>query len=209
MPRDPPLLGVQGFLKDVADEILEQRTEDNRALFYETKVDVDPVELQSTLRDTNVYPVIGRLMLADGDSLSVVPPNMLQPNLNLYVDDDNLRGVSVRAWGREDDKSRFVTVGDEGPRDNFVVFEGETDWTRSLYVKLHYSDGRQRAIQQLSISTSSEKAGILPWFGRDVITPAYADMGYNGHNEKVAESSSLRETALFILTVSDLFDRRV
>lgn len=209
MPRDPALLGVQEFLKDVADEILEQRGEGSPALYYETRVDADPVEVQTRLRATDIFPTLGQIMLADGDSLSAVPPNGRQGDLDLYVADDNLKGVSVRAWGREDEKARFVTIGDQGPRENFVVFKDETDWARSLFVKLHYDNGQQRAIQELTIETRSEYAGVLPWFGRDVVAPAYAEQAYNGHNQKVIQSSSVPEAAFFILTVSTLFDRQI
>ncbi len=207
MPVDPDLLPVQESLKEQADEILAFKGK--HALFFEAKVDVDPVELQARLRDSVTFPTLGRIMLANGDSLSAVPPNERQRDLDLFVVDESLKAVSVRGWGIEYPKSRFVTVGDEGERDNFVVFDGETDWDRRLTIKLHYDNGLQRAMQTLSLETSSENAGQLPGFYRDVIAPAYAVQGYNGHNEDWRQAETAYEASQFVYTVGRLFAQRI
>lgn len=211
MPVDPALLPVQLALMQQADKILA--FSGTNLSFFGVMVDVDPVELQARLRDTVIFPTLGQIMLVDGDSLSAVPPNDLQQDLDLYVADENLRAVSVRAWGTECPKSRFVSVAGERPRDNYVVFEGETDRERKLTVGLHYGDRPQSARQTLSLTTGTENAGQLPVFFRDVFAPAYADvgnMGYSGHNEKwqSAGSGSEDEALQFVHMVGRLFAER-
>lgn len=207
MPIDPDLLPVQESLKEQADSMLALKGA--HGLYYETRVKVDAVTLQTRLRDTVTFPALGQIMLADGDSLSFVPPNEHLRDLGLYVSDDILKGVSVRAWGREDEKSRFVKVGEADLRDNFVVFEDETDWSRMLTIKLHYDNGLQRAMQTLRLDTSSAEAGRLPVFSRDVIAQAYAEMGYSGHNEEWRQAETVYEASQFVLIVGSLFAERM
>jgi hypothetical protein len=151
---------------------------------------------------------LGDLMLKDGDSLSAPPSNDYHPDLNLYVGQARLVGVGVRAWGWEHDKYRIDPNGPDKPPYDIIDYPGEKDWAHKLGIRLWYSNGRHKACQKLIAHTSSNDSE-LPQVWRDVLSPAYAEMGYDGHNQVDREATSDEEVLEFVNLARELFDQRV
>lgn len=203
-PHDPEFLACQVEMKKLCDEILALKPERIQLTYWDVAAQVDPVAVQQQLRES----AFGDLMLHDGDTLSSPSPSEHHPDLNLFVGQAQLQAVTVRAWGWEYDKHRIDPKGPDKPPYDVIEYPGEKDWTRQLDVSLHYTNGKQTASQTVTIQTGSMHAGELPSASRDVSASAYAEMGYEGHNQTWRACKDEDEATQFITLAKELFDSR-
>lgn len=205
-PQDPELMPSQSAVKNLCEEVLRLR-EPNLKITYEDVVSqADPASVLSRLRMSS----LGSLMLKDGDSLSADPTDEYWPELDLIVGEARLFEVGVRAWGWEYDKARFDPNGPDRPPFDVIEYPGEKDWMHQLDIRLWYSNGRtHEASQVITTQTSSMLAGSTPGFIRKVYAAAYAEMGYEGHNDATHPDATEEEVLGFVALARELFDTRV
>ncbi|HSH18458.1 MAG TPA: hypothetical protein VK978_03670 [Candidatus Saccharimonadales bacterium] len=84
-----------------------------------------------------------------------------------------------------------------------IAYPGELDWTHQLDVKLWYSNGKNTACQTVTAFTSSTSTGELPLMSRDVSAAAYAETGYEGHNQSELRATSDEEVLEFIAIAAE------
>lgn len=203
-PQDPELLACQVEMKKLCDEILALKPERIQLTYWDVAAQADPLEVQQRLRES----AFGDLMLQDGDTLSAPTTSEHHPDLNLFVGQAQLWGVTVRAWSWEYDKHRINPNGPDKPPYDIIKYPGEKDWTKQLDVSLHYTNGKQTASQTVTIQTGSMHAGQLPSASRDVSASAYAETGYEGHNQTWRACKDEEEVMQFISLAKELFDTR-
>lgn len=202
-PQDPELLPCQVQIKDLCNEILALKPEQNDLTFWDIRSKADGEEVQERLRVSS----LADLMLKDGDTLSLPESNEHYPDLGLYVGKVALVGVSVRAWGWDYDKHRIDPNGPEEPPYKIIYYPGEQDWTRQLDISLHYSNENQSARQTITTQTGSRNAGNLPSVSRDVYAMAYAETGYEGHNQLWRSAINASEVDNFLALARELVDQ--
>lgn len=204
-PQDPELLLCQVQIKTLCDEILAHMPEQYLLTFWDIHAKADGNDIQEKLRASS----IGDLLLKDGDTLSAPGNHEYYPDLRLYVGKAALIGVSVRAWGWEYDKHRINPNGPDKPPYDIIYYPGEQDWTRQLDISLHYSNGNQAASQTVTTQTGSSSAGHLPSVSRDVSAMAYAETGYEGHNQAWRNAQSTSEIEDFVALAKDVIENTV
>ena len=199
--KDPELLSCQAEIKWLCDEVLALKPERIRLTHWDIPVQVDPEEVQQRLRDSS----INDLVLKNGDTLSSPTKSKYHPELNLFVGKAQLESVTMRAWGWEYDKQRIDPNGPKKPPYSVIEYPGEKDWTRQLDISLHYTNGQQIASQTITIQTDSMHAGEVPSISRDVSAMAYAEMGYEGHNQVWRSCKDAEEASAFITLARELY----
>lgn len=204
-PVDPEYLQCQLDIMSLCDKILALKPDKYRIAFWDFRVDVDPNNIQNALQTGS----FSDLMLRDGDSLSSPQSHPHLPELNLFVDDDNLFGISMRAWKWEYKKFRIDPDGPQKPPHDVVEYPEEKDLQYKLDIRLHYIKGDKTAVQILSVQTGSLSAGKLPRVSRDVYSNEYAETGYEGHNQVGRSAQSEDEVDEFARIAKDLFAKRV
>jgi hypothetical protein len=183
----------QAAIKELADEMLALRPEGYDMNVIHFAVDQPAQDVEEKLKEYS----FSDLLLKDGDSLSADPPNSYHHDLGLYIGQAQPYAVEVRAWGWDyDADSNPIKVGDQKP----VV-----QWGRNLEIKIWYSNDDQAAGQEIGIGSWSYHAGDIPRFHRDVTAPAYAEMGYEGHNQKIRDAKDEEEVLKFVDLVRELF----
>jgi len=190
IPIDPDLTPAQEALKAFTDEVLALKTP-NLATWFDVIPSVDPEEVQVKLRAS----MLGELMLQDGDSLSAVPPDDYHRDLGLFVGQATLISVGLRIYDWDANKYRVNPITSKPGNIDVVEIQGEKDWSRKAEIRLWYSNWPQEACQVVSSHSSSETAGHIPTLSRDVLAPAYADMGFDCHNRLML--GDYTETAVF------------
>lgn len=200
---DPPLLPSQLAVKSACDEILKLKRVKSQLSFITIPSTLDPGDIQERLRASS----IGDLMLGDGDSLSVVGDGGYHRDLELYVGDSNLIAVEVRAWGWTFAKYRIDPEGPQQPPYDVLAYPGEKDWARKLDVRLWYSNAKHSAAQEIGVTARSFRSE-MPGFERNVVAPAYAETGYEGHNGAWRGARDEREVVDFLRIAQDLFAAR-
>lgn len=191
--RDPDLTPGQHEIKNITDEILRQKPAGYTMTYWDIATTVGPQEVLDKLSAT----AAGQLVLAEGESLSAPHPNEHWPDLQLYATRAALKWVSLRAWGWEYEKVRIDPEGPSSPPYDILTFPGETDWSRQLDISLGYANDEQSAHVTVSSHTSSLRAGQTPSLSRDVHTMAYAETGYEGHNQKFLEQVTEEDVLAF------------
>jgi hypothetical protein len=131
------------------------------------------------------------------------------PELNLFVGNSPLVGVDMRVWGWEYEKRRIDPTGPTEPPYKIVEYPGEKDWIRQIDIRLWYGDAQHSACQEVSVSTSSEREGAVPSISRDVVAPAYAETGYEGHNQRALRTTTDHQVLEFVALARDLLAQRV
>lgn len=202
---DAELTPAQQAVKTVADGILALKPEGNPLTTWSVATLIAPYEVRDRLALTKA----GSLMLQTGDSLSAPQPNDYWPDIHLYVSDETLTGVSLRAWGWQFEKYRIDPAGSQSPPYDVISFPGEYDWARRLDIALHYSDSRRTATQTLRTYTSSHNSGNTPSLSRDVYTMEYAETGYEGHNQAFLETVVEEDILAFTGLCRQLLEHRV
>lgn len=203
-PQDPELFPSQTAMKALCDDILALKPADVPWSFKDVFSAQDPLEVEKRIRASS----LGDLMLRDGDSLSVAPPNDYWPDLDLIVGRAKLVDVGLRAWGWDMDKCRRdPDSSDESPYP-FIDYPGEKDWIHQLDIKLWYSNDGQAACQTITAYTNSSEAA-LPDMSRYVYAPSYAESGYEGHIQMRRRARSEDEVLGFVALARELFDSRV
>ncbi|MEI6850878.1 MAG: hypothetical protein WCK26_02845 [Candidatus Saccharibacteria bacterium] len=182
-PNNPNLLRCQFEMKKLCDEILSQRPKDSPYTFFEIEPKINPNTVSNILKESD----INDLLLKDGDTLSITDTNDYFPDINLFVGDTPIKAVSLRAWGWKLEKN---------------------NWMRQLDIGLHYSDDIQTATQLISIHTSSNRSGELPFITRSIHAAEYAETGYEGHSAVGRQVSNENEAIQFIRLAEVLFDSR-
>lgn len=195
LPGDPELLGCQINIKSLCDDVLALKPEGSPLTFWEVSGDVEPETILEKLRNIRS---LGRILLYEGESLSAPSGGERYPDLGIFATNAILRAVSIRAWGWEDDKWRINPGGPDKPPYDVIRYPGEKDWIRQSDIVITYSDGKQSAIETISIYTGSRIAGTLPSFTRDVWAMEYAETGYEGHNKKSIKPEDEAEIEEFI-----------
>lgn len=204
-PQDPDLTASQKAIKSLCDDILALKPADSPLTFEGFATKVSPELVQECLRSSSV----GDLMLSDGDTLSAVSTSDHYPELGLFIGQAELVGVEVRAWGWEDRKCRIDPNGPKQAPYDLIYYPGEKDWMHELDIILIYSDGKNTAYQTIAASTSSDRAGTLPMMSRDVSAMAYAETGYEGHNQVSRPTKDDDEVLEFVTLARELFDARI
>jgi hypothetical protein len=193
--QQPEILPSQLAVKQLADEMLELRRPDVDMSIMRLNVDIPPAELESLLSSYS----FSDLLLKEGDSLSADPPDKYWTDLNLYIGQAKPFATEIRAWGADmDSEQKLVILGGDEP----VMI-----WGRQLEVKVWYTNGDQTAGQAIGVQTWSYH-GDTPRFHRSVSAPAYAEMGYEGHNNKVRDAENEQEVLDFTELVRRLFEKR-
>jgi hypothetical protein len=202
-PIDPELTTGQVALKALTDEVLALKPK-NPLTFWDVGTSLTPQEVERLLAESPMQ----ELMLEDGKTLSDPHGGPYHNNLDLYIGRAELGAVTLRAWGWEYDKYRVNPATPEPPYD-IIGYPEEKDWSRQLDINLHYSNRLQTATQTFTASTSSDRAGSPPWLSRDVTAQAYAEMGYEGHNQKFNYDAVDEEVLAFLGICRQIFDNRV
>jgi len=203
--QDPELTPSQLAVKELCDDILSLRSEPVDLTCEGFATRLDPEEVQQRLRDSS----LGDLMLKDGDSLSAMQTDDYQPELGLFVGQAKLLHAQVVAWGWDYDKRRVDPSGPDKPPYTIIGYPGEKDWIHQLDVSLWYSNEEHEASQTVTAYTTSASAGTLPSMLRDVVAPAYAEQGYEGHNQVSRPAHSDDEVLAFVALARELFDARI
>lgn len=203
-PIDPEYLQCQRDIVSLSEEIFALKPDEYQISFWNLRVDVDPTDTQNMLQTGS----FSDLMLMEGDSLSLPQSHPHFPELNLFVDETNLVGVSIRVWKWEYDKFRIDPNGPQEPPYEVIEWPGEKDLQYELDILLHYHKDENTASQIMSIQTGSLSAGKLPTMSRDVYSNEYAETGYEGHNQVGRPAESEDEVFEFIAMARDLFDKR-
>jgi hypothetical protein len=196
-PAKPELTPSQLALKELADEILALRPEGYKANLIQFPVNLPPEDVEQKLKKLS----ISDLLLKDGDSLSADPPNRYWGDLDLYVGKAQVIQSDVRTWGWDYDIGGNSIKPGEDSRE-------VGSWGRQIDIRLWYSSEEQEAAQKVSVQTWSY-TGELPEVVRDVTAPAYAEMGYEGHNQKIRDAKNDEEVLEFIELARELFEARV
>lgn len=186
-------------LKELADAILARKPPGSPLAFVHCSVEVDPVQLEKVIRQSS----FGSLLLCRGASLSA-PQSDYYPDLNLFASTQFLCAVELSAWGREYDKYRVDPKGPSVPPYRIKDYPGQKDWARQVDIRLWYSNGTEEACQVITLFGASGYRG-LPQLSRDVIAPAYAETGYEGHNQKCPARTSARQVSEFLGIATNLF----
>lgn len=201
-PQDPELLTCQADMKNLCEEILVLKPEHIQITYWDVLVETDANALQQRMRDSR----FGDLLLKDGDTLSYPTPNNYYPDLNLYVGQAAIKAVFLRAWKWEFDKYRINPEGPTKPPYDIIRYPGEKDWQHQLDICLHYSNDGSSATQKITMQTDSMSAGHLPSISRDVSAMAYAEQGYEGHNQEYRQCKDAEEASEFIAIARELFE---
>ncbi len=193
----------QRAVKQFTDRALALKARNNPLTFVDFAVRADAADVERRLRATEV----GDLMLPDGASLSAANGGDYYPDLNLHIGTARVRGVGIRVWGWEYDKYRIDPNGPQQPPYAILTYPGEKDWARQVDIRIWYDNGKDYACQELTLSTSSTAYGP-PSVSRDVSVPAYAETGYEGHNQ-VSRRTTNRAVLQVMAIVEELFAQRV
>lgn len=183
--RDPELTPAQQEIKSITDEVLAMKPERFSLTYWDVATSVPPQEIHDRLQAT----AASALLLDEGESLSARQPNDYWPDLKLNASAETLKWVSMRAWGWEYEKVRINPEGPNVPPYDVLTFPGQTDWSRQLDICLGYANEQQTAHLTVSSSTSSMRAGQTPMLSRDVHAMAYAETGYEGHNQNLIQAT--------------------
>lgn len=201
--EDPPLLPSQIRLKELSDDMLLygfKRGTVNLADFKFPNTDVQGILRR--IRSTS----LGDILLLEGDSLSFGDSTGYMADLNLFANDADLLEVSIRVRGTESDKYRIDPNGSQTSPFDVLEFPGEKDWLRSMEIRFTYGDKEHYASQKLTSYTESASTGNFPSYSRDIYAGAYAEMGYDGHNQNYRYFTSEEEANLFYDLVGELFE---
>lgn len=191
--RDPELTPGQQEVKSICDEILSQKPTGYMMTYWDISTNVDPHRVLDKVKAT----AAGQLLFLEGEPLSAPQPNEHWPDLQLYATRAALKWVSLRAWGWEYEKVRTDPDGPSSPPYDILTFPGETDWSRQLDISLGYANDVQTAHVTVTSHTSSLRAGQTPSLSRDVHAMAYAETGYEGHNQKFLEQVTDEDVLAF------------
>ena len=198
LPQDTELNATQIATKELADEILALKPE-RLLTSVITSVSTEPNEVLERLQRTSA----SELLLGEGESLSAVSPSDYQPDLGLFVGEAKLTHVEIAAAGWDYDKVRKHPDTEE-----FIEFPGEQDWLRQVSVRLWYAQDGRRAFQKLTLQAQSGVGEAYPKLFRDVYTPAYAEMGYDGHNQVHQTMMAEEDVTAYLDLVRGLLEDR-
>jgi hypothetical protein len=201
-PQDPELLPCQLEIKRLCEEILALKPKKFQMTYWDIQVSIDPNTLQDRLRSGS----LADLMLEDGDTLSSPAPSEYHHDLNLYIGQAQMTGVTLRAWLWEYDKHRIDPNGPDKSPFDVISYPGEKDWTHQLDIMLHYKNETYTATQTITMQTGSMHAGKLPSISRDVSAAVYAEQGYEGHNQVYRDTKNAEEASAFITLARELFE---
>jgi hypothetical protein len=197
---DPELLESQIALRDICNEIYDTKPDEYVTPYWYVDSGADPFETETRLRNSSVSD----LMLQEGDSLSMPNGGDRYPDLDLFVGNAVLTKVTVMVRVDQYQKMRIIDDG-TGPPYDVYKFDGENDWRRKLCMVLHYSNKQDRtATQTIAASTGSNEPGQLPDLSRDIRSSSYAEMGYDGHNQKGREAHNDEEVLGFVALAREL-----
>ena len=105
-------------------------------------------------------------------------------------------GISLRAWGWEDEKVRYKR-GEGNTLEGYIVYEGEKDHTRELDISFHYRQGKEHIVETVSLYGSTMNQSN-PRLYSQIWMSAYAETGYEGHGGHSAGSTSDETIEKFI-----------
>jgi len=184
---EPNLTVQQMHLRNLCREVLALKPE-NKLNLVDVPVSTDPVELQEKLRKSS----FGKLLLADGQSLSADPPNAYHFDLGLYVGDAKPQCAGIRVWDWKY----------ENP-----IEDTKEEWAHALDIIIVYEKDKQKAWQKIT-ATSTSKSPHIPRLSRDVFADAYREMGYEGHNQEILRLVSPENVDEFLQIATELFAER-
>ena len=202
VPDEPELLASQVKLKAMADEILSYRPIGSVWQFHEVFVSYEGIEARDALKGE----AVGEILLGEEDSLlwPIHGSRGLDAD-SFTVGQSQLKGMSLRAWGTQDEKVRFFK-NSNGEQD-YKVYPGEIDWQRSLFIHFQYENADGGIADEIiSIATSSYEAGKLPSISRGVNAFIFADQGYDGHNQVYLENNTEEISQRLLLFIGDYFE---
>ena len=175
-------------LKDLADRMLAFKRVDDLTFIHFSPEGVDPREVMARLRASS----LADLVLTEGASLSMPNGGHYYPDLGVTARDTDLARVSILAMGWNWER--------------YAQYPESPTWGRHIEISLWYGrrDRRDPLVKQVFTSQAYEGRG-LPSLSRDVWADAYAETGYEGHNQKYRDARSAKEAAFFIDLVEELF----
>lgn len=203
LPERAETLPVQDRIKDLSDQMLAHKPEGSSQTFMVFKIDADAEEVQQRLRQIPA----GQILLEDGEELGIENSDDYYQPLNLKVGQADLFAVGMRAYGWEHPRLRY---NDDDTLDQDLL-NHKTDWQRQIDIELAYKDDETGsvAVQSLTIDTSQKEHAELPRVSRSVEAPAYAEMGYEGHNYQNYPVKNEAEVNELLDIMSELFAKRV
>lgn len=191
-PSKPELLESQKDMKALCDEILELQN-DSFTDGYDLRLELDPAEVHEKLSETRA----GDLFLAGADVLNAPVQSEVDPGISLYAEEGNLKSVHIGAWGQEYHESPSRVRNSENEH-----------WVRELEVSFFYNYDDEVVVQSLTMNTSSDEAGSLPYMVRDVKLLTDVAAGPENHNQAGRPCEDEAEAAGFVALARELFENR-
>lgn len=171
-------------MKLLADRMLSFKASGAHTFVHFTPRGIAPLAVLTRLRSSS----LSDLILPAGTSLSIEDGGDYFPDLNLTADDELLCEIGLTALGWE-----FSTDADpKAPA-----------WGREIDLSLWYGRNQQpQAKQVFSLQAYDGRARLS--IARDVWAFAYAETGYEGHNQQYRAISNA-EASFFVQLLSELF----
>lgn len=136
------------------------------------------------------------VLAGDDEQLALASDGSYYPVLDATKANATFTGVSLRAWGWDDEKIRYKRDDDDKVA-GYVIYEGEKDRTRQLDISCHYQQGDEHIVEIVSLYGSTSYRSN-PRLYSQIWMSAYAETGYEGHGGKSVNEPTDELVAEFI-----------
>jgi hypothetical protein len=167
-------------MKNLCELLEEHRPKNHKLTAFDVPLTQDPEELRQNVSRTK----LGKLLLQEGESMSIENGGEYFPDLKL-----NIGKTAVKAAYLSVFKSTFP---DFKETDSGEIVENGELTMHELGLRFVHSNGENRAIEEVALANkenSVDKNPSKPYVYRDIFAPAYAETGYEGHNQKTYNPS--------------------
>jgi hypothetical protein len=181
---DHELTSTQKKFIESVDEFLELKPEGSPLSF----VNIACVKDFNVARDIVLSSQISQALAADDDQLAMESDGSYYPVLDVKKSNATFAGMSIRAWGWNDEKVRY-TRDDDDKASGYIIYDGEKDQTRQLDISFHYQQGSGYIVETVSLYGSTMHQSN-PRLYSQIWMSAYAETGYEGHGGKSVNDPS-------------------
>lgn len=179
---------VNSEFKTLADRMLTHKKNTPVTFVHFNPAGVDVPALMTRLRNAP----FADLLLPEGASLSMPHGGDYYPDLGVTASDALVERVSLTALGWNWER--------------YAQYPESPVWGRQIELSLWYGRGGRTdsLVKQVLASSAYDRRG-RPDISRDVWADAYAETGYEGHNQAYRNTHSAAEAKCFLDIIAELF----
>lgn len=163
----------------LADELLKHKPEGSPLTFVDMVLTGDQDEMLEELK-TGPFR---HLLAGQNKQLAWESDGSYYPVLDVRKKNAKYGGMSLRAWGWDDDKFRYMKPRQEAPPYEYREYPGQKDKTRELEISMSYIDGKEQFSESLKLYVSGAQRDYI-YASSQIYMHAYMDQGYEGHGGK-------------------------